>query len=195
MSKQERQKLSILVVLLVVLGLTVVLGYRMNQPDTANAVQAPAPTPKVSEKPPAQVDAKLRLDLVEKQSGEDSAGRKDVFQYHQTPPPAPPVSQRGLIPPQTGSRPPDIGFPQTAIRQVPPAPPGPPPIPLKYQGYAASTAPGGSFTAFLADDSRHYNVTVGEVLMGRYRILGISDKAVDVEDLEYQRRQSLPIVK
>jgi hypothetical protein len=193
MSKQERQKLSILVVLLVVLGLTVVLGYRMNQPDTTNAVQAPAP-PKVSEKPPAQVDAKLRWDLVDKQSGEESAGRKDVFQYHQTPP-APSVSQRGPIPPQTTPRPPDIGFPGTPVRQIPAAPPGPPPIPLKYQGYAASTAPGGSFTAFLADDSRHYNVTVGEVLMGRYRILGISDKAVDVEDLEYQRRQSLPIVK
>jgi hypothetical protein len=193
MSKQERQKLSILVVLLVVLGLTVVLGYRMNQPDTTNAVQAPAP-PKVSEKPPAPADAKLRLDLVEKQSGEESAGRKDVFQYHQTPPAAS-VSQHGPIPPQPTSRPPDIGLPQTQIRPVQAAPPGPPPIPLKYQGYAASTAPGGSFTAFLADDSRHYNVTVGEVLMGRYRILGISDKTVDVEDLEYQRRQSLPIVK
>jgi hypothetical protein len=194
MSKQERQKLSILVVLLVVLVLTLVLAYRMNQPDTTNAVQqAPAPV-KVSEKPPAQVDAKLRLDLVEKQSGDENAGRKDVFQYHQTPPPAPPASQRGAIPPQATSRP-DIGLPTTQVRQVPTGPPPPPPIPLKYQGYAASTVPGGSFTAFIADDSRHYNVTVGEVLMGRYRILGISDKTVDVEDLEFQRRQSLPIVK
>jgi hypothetical protein len=194
MSKQERQKLSILAVLLVVLGLTVVLGYRMNQPDTTNAVQAPAPV-KVSEKPPAQVDAKLRLDLVEKESGEENAGRRDVFQYHQTPPPAPPGSQRGQIPSQTISRTPDIGLSTAQVRQGPPVPPPPPPIPLKYQGYAASTVPGGSFTAFLADDSRHYNVTVGEVLMGRYRILGISDKTVDVEDLEYQRRQSLSIVK
>jgi len=30
MSKQDRQKFSILIVLLVVLGLTAVLGYRMN---------------------------------------------------------------------------------------------------------------------------------------------------------------------
>jgi hypothetical protein len=194
MSKQERQKLSILAVLLVVLGLTVVLGYRMNQPDTTNAVQAPAPV-KVSEKPSAQVDAKLRLDLVEKESGEENAGRRDVFQYHQTPLPAPPASQRGQIPSQTISRTPDIGLSTAQVRQGPPVPPPPPPIPLKYQGYAASTVPGGSFTAFLADDSRHYNVTVGEVLMGRYRILGISDKTVDVEDLEYQRRQSLSIVK
>jgi hypothetical protein len=192
MSKQERQKVSILVVLLVVLGLTLVLGYKMNQPDTTNAVQqAPAPA-KVSEKAPAPVDAKLRLDVLEKESGGEDAGRKDVFQYHQTPPPA--SVQRGPILPQP-SRAPEIGLPQVQSRPQVVTPPGPPPIPLKYQGYAASTVPGGSFTAFLSDDSRHYNVTVGEVLMGRYRILGITDKTVDVEDLEYQRRQSLPIVK
>jgi hypothetical protein len=31
--------------------------------------------------------------------------------------------------------------------------------------------------------------------MGRYRILAITDKVVDVEDIEYNRRQSLPIAK
>ena len=41
MTKQDRQKLSILIILVAVLGLTIVLGYRMNQPDTTNAVQAP----------------------------------------------------------------------------------------------------------------------------------------------------------
>src|SRR5215831_19317045 len=192
MSKQNRQKLSILIVLLGVLGLTIVLGYRMNEPQTTNAVQQAPPAakvPKVSETPP---DAKLRLDLVDKQNGEESAGRKDVFQYQQAPPP-PPAPTRGSIPP--ASRPPDIALSPVPIRTTPPGPPPPPPITLKYQGYAASTVPGGTFTAFLADDSRHYNVTVGEVLMGRYRILGISDKTVDVEDLEFKRRQSLPIVK
>src|SRR5262249_20101720 len=98
----------------------------------------------------------------------------------------------------TGGFPTPRHRPFTSAHPAPPAPPPralPPPIPLKYQGYAVSTVPGGTITAFLADDSRHYNVTVGEVLMGRYRILGISDKTVDVEDLEFKRRQSLPIVK
>jgi hypothetical protein len=192
MSKQNRQKLSILIVLLVVLGLTIVLGYRMNEPETTNAVQqAPAPKVVVSEKPPAE--AKLRLDLVEKENGGEGAGKKDVFQYQQTPPPPSSAPQRGSIPP--GSRPPDIPLASVPVRSGPVAPPPPPPIPLKYQGYAVSAVPGGTFTAFLSDDARHYNVTVGEVLMGRYRILGISDKTVDVEDLEFKRRQSLPIVK
>jgi hypothetical protein len=195
MSKQNRQKLSILIVLLVVLGLTIVLAYRMNEPETTSAVQQPqppAPRPPVSEKAPAE--AKLRLDLVEKENGGQGAGKRDVFQYQQTPPPAATsATQRGSISP--GSRP-DIALAPVPPRPPgPPSPPPPPPIPLKYQGYAVSSVPGGAFTAFLADDSRHYNVTVGEVLMGRYRILGISDKTVDVEDLEFKRRQSLPIVK
>jgi hypothetical protein len=80
-------------------------------------------------------------------------------------------------------------------RTGPPPPAPPPPIPLKYQGFAAENGAGGGFTAFLADDSRHYNVNVGEVLMGRYRILAISDKGVDVEDLQYNRRQTLPLLK
>jgi hypothetical protein len=49
--------------------------------------------------------------------------------------------------------------------------------------------------AFVADDSRHYNVTAGEVLLGRYRILSITDKSIEVEDMEYNRRQTLPLLK
>jgi hypothetical protein len=38
-------------------------------------------------------------------------------------------------------------------------------------------------------------VTAGEVLMGRFRILGITDKSVEIEDLDYSRRQTLPLIK
>ena len=51
-------------------------------------------------------------------------------------------------------------------------------------------------TAFLVDDAaRHYNVTVGEVLMGRYRVSQISTSSVEIEDLESNRRQTLPLLK
>jgi hypothetical protein len=53
-----------------------------------------------------------------------------------------------------------------------------------------------SLTAFLADDfARHYNVTVGEVLMGKYRVSQITDATVEIEDLEASRRQTLPLLK
>jgi len=201
MSKQDRQKFSILMVLLIVLGMTAVLGYRMNQPPTTAAVQVPET--KTSANPPAPTDARIRLDLIEKAEGsKEEIGRKNVFQYQK--PPAPPASR----PPAPGSggsttpgaeqpAPPSVGSPPTTSgSSASAAPPGPPPIPLKYQGYAAESAPGGQMTAFLTDDaSRHYNVTPSEILMGRYRINQISTASVEVEDLETNRRQTLPLLK
>ena len=203
MSKQDRQKFNILIVLLVVLGMTVLLGYRMNQPPTTAAVQVPET--KTSTNPPAPTDARIRLDLLEKAEGsQEEIGRKNVFQYQK--PPAPPAS-RPPVPGSGGSAsttpgpqqpaPPLFGLPPTTSgSSASAAPPGPPPIPLKYQGYAAESAPGGQMTAFLTDDaSRHYNVTPSEILMGRYRINQISTASVEVEDLETNRRQTLPLLK
>ena len=203
MSKQDRQKFSILIVLLVVLGMTAVLGYRMNQPPTTAAVQVPET--KISANPPAPTDARIRLDLIEKAEGsQEEIGRKNVFQYQK--PPSPPAS-RLPVPGSGGSAsttpgpeqpaPPSAGLPRTTSgSSASAAPPGPPPIPLKYQGYAVESAPGGQMTAFLTDDaSRHYNVTPSEILMGRYRINQISTASVEVEDLETNRRQTLPLLK
>jgi hypothetical protein len=77
----------------------------------------------------------------------------------------------------------------------PPGPPPPPPITLKYQALYVVSPENGGPTAVLADDSRHYNVKVGEILLGRFRILSINDKSVEVEDLTYNRRQTLPFIK
>src|SRR5262245_25835833 len=188
MSKQDRQKLSILGVLIGVLALTVVLGYRMNQPPTTAAVQPSVQ--KTSANPPAANDARIRLDLVESGGNDGNIGKRNLFQYQQAPPP--PVSGRGPAPATLVNTPP---APATIPLQTrPPGPPQPPPIGLKYQGFAATLAPNRGFTAFLSDDSRHYNVTVGEILMGRFRIASITDKSVEVEDLEYNRRQILPLL-
>lgn len=196
MTKQDRQKISILGILLAVLAAVVVMVLRMNEPATTTtaAVQAQE-TPKISVNPPAPIDASLRKDLLNKPDSGQQVGKKNIFEYQQAPPP-PPVPG-----PPRGSRPtpfqPNPGRTGSVPGNVPSVsqPPLPPPMPLKYLGYLAVDTPGGGFTAVLSDDSRHYNVTVGEVLMGRYRVLTISDKIVDVEDLEYKRRQSLPIVK
>ncbi|PYS14153.1 MAG: hypothetical protein DMG17_17405 [Acidobacteria bacterium] len=200
MSKQDRQKFSILMVLLVVLGMTAVLGYRMNQPPTTAAVQVPET--KTSANPPAPTDARIRLDLIEKAEGsQEEIGRKNVFQYQKPPASRPPVPGSGgsasTTPGPQQPAPPLFGLPPTTSgSSASAAPPGPPPIPLKYQGYAAESAPGGQMTAFLTDDaSRHYNVTPSEILMGRYRINQISTASVEVEDLETNRRQTLPLLK
>jgi len=196
MNKQDRQKLSILAVLLGVLGLTLLLGYRLNQPSTTaeGAAGTQAPEKRISVNPPAPTASQLRMDLVEKPGSDGDIGKKNIFDFAHTPPPPPPPQRGPSFP--GASQPGNTGLPPTGLRSsIPGIPPGPPPIPLKYQGYLVLDTPAGGFTALIADDQRHYNVSVGEVLMGRYRILSITDKVVDVEDIEYNRRQSLPIVK
>src|SRR5256712_3147155 len=155
MSKQDRQKFSILMVLLVVLGMTAVLGYRMNQPPTTAAVQVPET--KTSANPPAPTDARIRLDLIEKAEGsQEEIGRKNAFQYQK--PPAPPAS-RPPVPGSGGSAsttpgpqqpaPPSFGLPPTTNgSSASPAPPGPPPLPLEHDGHAAEGPPRSPMTAF-----------------------------------------------
>lgn len=195
MTKQDRQKVTFLVVLLAVLGLTVFLGYRMTRPPTTTSV-VQTPQQKVSTNLPSSSGAQIRLDLVEKEKAGENIGKRNLFQYQQAPPPLPPPGPRGRGPQGSGSG----AFlpvqpPAPVVQAGPPPPPPLPPITLKYQGFAARSAPNGGFTAFLADDSRHYNVTVGEILMGKYRIASITDRSVDVEDLEHNRHQSLPLLK
>ncbi len=193
MSKKDRQKVSILVVLLGVLGLTLVLAYRMNKPASTAAVQSPETKPAPSAQ--TATDAKIRLDELENQEAAD-AGRTNVFQYREgrgAPGSSVPGSS-GIAPP-----PPPAPVVQTPApgppRPVVP-PPGPPPIPLKYQGFAVVSSPTPKLTAFLQDDSqRHFNVTVGEVLLGRYRIATITDTSIEIEDLQFNRRQVLPLQK
>jgi hypothetical protein len=188
---KDRQKLSILAILIVVLGLTLFLGYRMNGP--ASAAPDEAAETKTSQNPPHASDARINLDLVAKgEDSEDTVGRRNVFTYREAPPPPPPGSRSG------GPMPPSPPAPVATqpIPSQPVAPPPPPTIPLQYQGFLVNRSPGGGMIAVLAEGTaRHYNVTVGEVLMGRYRVTRISETSVEVEDLEYNRRQTLPVIK
>jgi hypothetical protein len=195
MSKKDRKQLGILAVLLAVLGVTVMFGYRMISPPVASTIQPPEPK-KTSANPPAPSDARIRLDLVEKSdAAEQENRRRNLFQYGQAPaPPAPQQVARGPVVPNPNAAP-VVTPPPPVINMGPSQRPAPPPIPLKYQGFATIQTPSGGFTAFLSDDTRHYNVTAGEVLMGRFRVLSITDKSVEVEDLEYNRRQTLPLIK
>src|SRR5262245_24412797 len=192
MSRRERKRLSIFFVLVGVLVLTLVLGYRMNRPPTTEAVQSPEAKP--TTKGPVASDARIRLDIVENPDNAADIGQKNLFQYGQRREPSRPVPPGGR----------EIARPSVpSVTQPPPAPvvppppvgpPPPPPVPFRFSGFAVMNS---SLTAFLTDDSgvKHYNVSAGEVLMGRYRITQITDKAVEVEDIQFNRRQTLGLQK
>ena len=74
----------------------------------------------------------------------------------------------------------------------PPPPPPPPPIDLKFFGI--ETASDGTKQAFLLHDDRVFMASPCDVVLRRYRVLSIAAKSIQVEDLEYNDTQTLPLL-
>lgn len=78
------------------------------------------------------------------------------------------------------------------IRLPPPVQP-PPPITLKFFGFA--NRPGETKKVFLSQDTDIFIAAEGDIVDRRYRVLKISPTMVDVEDVLNNNRQSLPLVQ
>jgi len=78
------------------------------------------------------------------------------------------------------------------LRQPPPIQP-PPPITLKFFGFA--NRPGETKKVFLVQGEDIFIAAEGDIVDRRYRVLHISPTAVDVEDVINNNRQSLPLTQ
>ena len=78
------------------------------------------------------------------------------------------------------------------VRPLPAIPP-PPPIPLKFFGFA--NRPGDPKKVFLSQGEDVFIAAEGDIVDRRYRVLHISPTAVDVEDVLNNNRQSLPLTQ
>jgi len=76
---------------------------------------------------------------------------------------------------------------------VPPPIAGPPPITLKFFGFA--NRPGETKKVFLSQGEDVFIAAEGDIVDRRYRVLKISPTAVDVEDVLNNNRQSLPLTQ
>ncbi|MGA7575996.1 MAG: hypothetical protein WBV31_09410 [Terriglobales bacterium] len=76
---------------------------------------------------------------------------------------------------------------------TPPAIPQPPPITLKFFGFA--NKPGDPKKVFLSQGEDVFVAGEGDIVDRRYRVLHISPTAVDVEDVLNNNRQSLPLTQ
>src|SRR5262245_43886275 len=126
MTKADQSRLRILILLVVALGLTVFISSRINRRPNPAVVQAEnqkAAAPVV----PVQSDARIRLDLLEKDAADRDLGKKNLFSYGAAP--APPTPTPGAM---TQAPPPPPESLPGAVRTTPivQQPPPPPPIPL-----------------------------------------------------------------
>jgi hypothetical protein len=94
-----------------------------------------------------------------------------------------------VIPKPIGPR----GVTDNKVAFVPPPVPGPPPITLKFFGFA--NRPGETKKVFLVQGEDIFIAAEGDIVDRRYRVLHISPTAVDVEDVLNNNRQSLPLMQ
>jgi hypothetical protein len=85
------------------------------------------------------------------------------------------------------------GYTDKPAAFVPPPVPGPPPITLKFFGFA--NRPGETKKVFLVQGEDIFIAAEGDIVDRRYRVLHISPTAVDVEDVLNNNRQSLPLMQ
>ncbi|HKM85539.1 MAG TPA: hypothetical protein VJW96_04980 [Terriglobales bacterium] len=85
------------------------------------------------------------------------------------------------------------GVTDRPVAFVPPPVPGPPPITLKFFGFA--NRPGETKKVFLVQGEDIFIAGEGDIVDRRYRVLHISPTAVDVEDVLNNNRQSLPLTQ
>lgn len=75
----------------------------------------------------------------------------------------------------------------------PPLPPPPPPITLKFFGFASK--PGEPRKVFLSQGEDVFIAGEGDIVNRRYKVLHIGPNAVDIEDVMYNNRQSIPLTQ
>jgi hypothetical protein len=182
---ENRIKLIAAVVLSVAAILLLLRMFQQPTPATANAPSVtpsstPAPRPAARGRRAAAVlapslDPRLKLDLL-KSSEEmkyEGTGR-NIFRAEAPAPPMPKPVQSPII-----SQPVNLG------------PPPPPPINLKFFGFASK--PGESKKVFLSQGEDVFIAAEGEIVNRRYKVLRIGPNSVEIEDVLNNNRQSIPL--
>jgi hypothetical protein len=84
----------------------------------------------------------------------------------------------------------------TDLKPPPPQPQGPPPPPpinLKFFGFASK--PGEPKRIFLSQGEDVFIAGEGDIVNRRYKVLHIGPNSVDIEDVLYNNRQSIPLTQ
>jgi hypothetical protein len=171
----RRNQFIVLGVLLAVLAGTAFSIFRSQSSDDV----APVPVSLDTQFTPVPVDnPALRLDIMKRFLALEYNGvHRSIFSATLPPPPAPPVSK-------------------VPVSVNPGPPPGPPPLTVdaKYFGYVSDM--GGSHRrAFFATSNNEDVIIAGEgdTLMGRFRVIRLTNTTADVEEVSSGRRATLTL--
>ena len=111
-----------------------------------------------------------------------SGSGRNIFSLTYTPPPA--ALPTHVPPPRPKPNP-------ITLPPAPVGPPPPPPINLKFFGTARRSS--GLVQAFLLQGDNVYLASAGEIVAHKYKIVSINLNSIQVEDLQNNNTQTLPL--
>jgi hypothetical protein len=186
---EDKKKLIIAVVLMLV-ALIVVGEFFFNSGGTAStnptSTDEPAATPRGKTRPgnkktvtiARSLDPELRFDWLNSSENTKYQGNgRNIFRAQEVvipKPVAPPQKQQPVAPPS-------------------PPPYQPPPITLKFFGFA--NRPGEAKKVFLEQGEDIFVASEGDIVDRRYKVLRIAPTFVEVEDVLNNNRQSIPLTQ
>ncbi|MDP9050842.1 MAG: hypothetical protein M3O31_09005 [Acidobacteriota bacterium] len=136
----------------------------------------------------AALDPSLHMDamLVSEQVQYAGSGR-NIFSPNSAPPvviPKPLANARVVAPPPPIPCPPNCPVPVVQP---------PPPIDLKFWGTVENT-PSGARKALLLHGEDVFVASAGEIVMRRYRVIAVNARTIEVEDMQNNNKQTLPLL-
>jgi hypothetical protein len=155
------------------------------------AAPAKAATPEIGVKARAgnALDPTLHMEaMLVSESLEYSGNGRNIFSMNSAPAvinipkPIKPARVVAVAPP-----PPPVPCPPNC-----PPPPPPPPIDLKFFGEEISAS--GVRQACLLHDDNVYLALAGDIVMRRYKVISIDAKSIQVEDMQNNNKQVLPLL-
>ena len=186
MTAEKKKQVQLLVLLFVVLIGVGIYEYQSFFPSTPAAASTPAAkVARVNQLlPTVSNGTRIRQDLIDDHSHTGVVGRRNVFQYYVPPPPPKPAPPPPPPPPPVVPRP----DPPRVVTQPPP--PFSALSVFQYDGIIISPKPGLPLRASIDDKTNHYSVSEGDYILGRYRIVRLTETSVEIEDTEQNRRQT-----
>lgn len=155
--------------------------------DTAVADKAVGPTARTVGKTSAGLDPTLHMDaMLVSESVVYSGSGRNIFSANSPPPvviPKPIAMARAKQSPVIPCPP-----------NCPPPPPPPPPPPIDLKFFGTQTSANGNRQAFLLHDEIVYVASAGDIVLRRYRVITIDAKAIQVEDMQNNNKQTLPLL-
>jgi hypothetical protein len=183
MITSDKKKSALLGVLVI---LAVLSWYFVMRPAMTTTTVGPATKPPGATKPIKLGPATIDLALLKEQSTND-VGQKNIFSFREKPAPKP-------MPTVVAAQSFPVSPPQPQTFAPPPPPPPPPFRAFKYEGLSVIKNSGRILGA-LSEGGNSYQVKEGDCLMGQYCITRLTERDIEIEDLQLKRRQTFTRVQ